>query len=373
MADFNPLNELPDPKSFQGSNMGGTFMLPGFFQAAQQREQAAAPFIQMAQEAERMKIDKDRQMNPLLIQEKQGTVAKTGLENDRYGKLTPFAVSEADLKNKGLGLANVKAGYENDIAGAELPGKIQDIKDKPLNEARARFAAMAKELQEKPGVTKVSNYMEAARAIHDQITDDNHRRQFYEEFLHKPTKGMQSLQARHAGIYNTAGAEQAKDVAKIGADASIRGHELSAGAAVQAARISAASHEKIEKEKIAHPKKYLEEAAAALGRVRKAYAEGKDPDPVDYMKAEDYVDTQFATVAKGDIGLSTRSMHDPEAYKQAIEANRKAKLGVKARPGPTQDAAIQQRVIESGIQYEPDKYEYRIGPNGNVQRAPKGS
>jgi hypothetical protein len=35
-------------------------------------------------------------------------------------------------------------------------------------------------------------------------------------------------------------------------------------------------------------------------------------------------------------------------------------------------AGLQQQVEKAGVQYEPNKYEYRIGPNGEVQRKAKG-
>jgi hypothetical protein len=237
MADFNPLTQLPDPKDFTGQNMGGTYTLPGFFQANEQRQQAAMPFIQMAQEAERQKIDQASKMNPLMLQNQRGTNTTQELSNNRFGQMTPHVIDEARLKNLGLGMANDKAGMENAVAGVELPQRIRDVQERDLNAARARFAAMAKDLQGKPGVTKVADYMSAAQGVASTISDPEHRRQFEEEFMKDPTKGMQALTARAAGIYNTPAAQQAKDVADIGAKASIEGHRISAGATIEAARI----------------------------------------------------------------------------------------------------------------------------------------
>lgn len=41
-------------------------------------------------------------------------------------------------------------------------------------------------------------------------------------------------------------------------------------------------------------------------------------------------------------------------------------------PPPIAPQSIQQAVIAAGHPYEPDKYDYRIGPNGKVQSKPKG-
>jgi hypothetical protein len=254
MADFNPLTSLPDPKDFVGSNPYGTTVMPGFFDATLKREQAAAPFIQMAQEAERMKIDKDRQMNPLLVEHQGLQNAGIRNTNDRFVQSTPFEVDRLRLGNIKSGLENDSLGMDNAVKGAGLAGSIKDVQEKDLNSARDRFASLAEELRSKPGVTKVTDYVNAAKAIASQITDPSHRAQFEAEFLAYPTKGMQSLQARAAQKYNTPAAQQARDTAKITGEYNVKAHQASAYGTIEAARIHANSSEKIKEMEQNQPK-----------------------------------------------------------------------------------------------------------------------
>jgi hypothetical protein len=357
MADFNPLNELPDPKSFQGNNMGGTFMLPGFFQASQQREQAAAPFIQMAQEAERQKIDQARQMNPLLVQHQQGANTTQDLTNTRFGQSTPHVVRGLELGNIKAGLENDSAGMKNAVEGAGLPGAIKAVQEKDLNEARARFASMAKDLHGKPGMTKVADYMASASAIRDQINDPEHRRQFEEEFMKDPTRGMQALTARASGIYNTAGAQQAKDVADIGAKASVEGHRLSANATIEAARIHKEATIEAAKQALDHPKNAAVMVLNARAWLANPPANAKPEDFAQRQGIVDGVEHAEATKLYGQYQANPMAgMRDKETmgrqktYQDFLnEVKNSYKQTGGPRPGPTPEAARNLNVGGGGV------------------------
>lgn len=254
MADFNPLNELPDPKSFTGNNMGGTFMLPGFFDATLKREQAAAPFIQMAQEAERMRNDQTRQMNPLLLQEKG--LQNTGLANtnDRFSRATPFEIdklrlgnlkSEQDINSGALDLA---------VKGVETPEKIRGIQEKPLANAIDMFSSSADQIKKLPPPLQVGAYMKAAQGVAAAISDPAMRQRFIQEFMSDPTAGFQRLQAQAAQKYNTPEYRKAMDVGDAKNATDIKQAQIQAEATIEAARIRERSAEKLQQLAAEQPK-----------------------------------------------------------------------------------------------------------------------
>lgn len=68
-------------------------------------------------------------------------------------------------------------------------------------------------------------------------------------------------------------------------------------------------------------------------------------------------------------------------FRPGIDAAAAANMPALVSPqpfGPTNpglgapDAHLGQALKAAGVPYEPDKYEYRVGPNGNLQRKPKG-
>lgn len=377
MADFNPLSSLPDPKDFMGSNMGGTFMLPGFFSAQQGRQEAAAPFIQMAQEAERQKIQQASQMNPLLVQ-KQG-LENTGLQNtnNRFSQSTPHVV-------RGLELGNIKAGMENDsmamdnaVKGVETPEKIRGIQERPLNQAIDMFSSSAEQIKKLPPPLQVGAYMKLANGVAASITDPAMRQRFTQEFMSDPTAGFQRLQAQAAQKYNTPAAAQARDTANITGEYHLKGAQVHAGATIEAARIREASAEKLQQMQLDNPKN----AAVMVLRAKAFLANppaNTTPDKIAEMEG----------IVEGD--MQSQALKEYTAYANSMTGIQDARSGkgktmndfltdVKSRykntgaprPGPTPQNAIQQKVLESGVQYEPDKYEYRITPDGSVQRKAK--
>jgi hypothetical protein len=68
----------------------------------------------------------------------------------------------------------------------------------------------------------------------------------------------------------------------------------------------------------------------------------------------------------------------PEALERVLQAVLKeAKASGRAataamKPPGSEGGDLKSKVEQSGWAYEPDKYEYRVGPSGNVQRKPKG-
>ncbi len=380
MADFNPLNELPDPKSFTGNNMGGTFMLPGFFDATLKREQAAAPFIQMAQEAERMKVDQSRQMNPMLLEEKG--LQNTGLRNtnDRFSQSTPHMVRGLELGNIKAGLENDSMGMKNALEGVSLPGQIKAVQEKPLANAIDMFSSSADQIKKLPPPLQVGAYMQAAKGVADSISDPAMKQRFMQEFMSDPTAGFQRLQAQAAQKYNTPAAAQARETATISGEYSNKSAAIHANATIKAAEIREKSAMALQKLAADQPKnaavmvlnarKWLASPPENATPEQKAQMEGIIEGDIERQALNEYKAYASSTMATMDAAAGkAKTVND---FLNDVRNRKPGQPGPVPRPGPTNDAALQQKVLQSGVQYEPDKYEYRIGPNGEVQRKPKG-
>lgn len=76
--------------------------------------------------------------------------------------------------------------------------------------------------------------------------------------------------------------------------------------------------------------------------------------------------------AEAEISAANAKPGAPALDKLGIQTNPNLSIAPPGGAAAPQTPDISEAVRRAGQQYEPDKYEYRIGPNGNVQRKPKG-
>lgn len=84
------------------------------------------------------------------------------------------------------------------------------------------------------------------------------------------------------------------------------------------------------------------------------------------------VDAQINSPRAGGVDLGTQSQGRIQTHPPAdLPVAGQQGAATQSKPGADPTVEIRRRLAGVGQRYEPDKYHYRIGPNGQLQKAPK--
>jgi hypothetical protein len=308
---------------------------------------------------------------------------------DYNTQANPLLLEKQRLSNTHQGLVNEGAGYDNTIKRDTMGSTIGATNAENDSKTQAAHIKQAEEFERKLGeYAKVAGQLgpmrgnAMAQLMQSSGMDMNHpqAQAFAQALANDPQKLASTIEAmRKSRIEMTA--DYMKQQSINDTHVKTTGMNNSTQRDLERMRIEAGKYDKKKTSVNVEQRLLMARSAAEKAEVlEQAYQVALAAD--DTEGAQTYARRAVEARKRAAEDASNRGLATP-----GVDAASVAGVAAKARPDavapiaggegaqptptPNSPAAIQSGAMQAWGRYEPDKYEYRVGPNGKLQRKPK--
>jgi hypothetical protein len=359
MANYmNPFGMMPNSQE-----LGGPTSSLGMANAIG-RENLSMPFIQMAQQQQGMQTQEQamklqEMQSPLAVQARQAALQKQQAQDQAATILAPEKL-KMDLAQVTADLKSLPAMTEEKIEKAK--SAAMEAKGKPAANLINQLGDLEGALEKAPEGSRPMLYQHIIKQWQEMNPGAQLPRSL-QQYNPEALKTLRFMKLHSIEQEQKLAAQAQKDVAAQ------RRTETTAGATVRAAEIAAEAT----KERGAA----AETPAKAIARLQRELRQ--DPTNQEAQaELQGLVANEWSKSKQNDAGLmilEMQAIQGDQAARQQYEAEytRKYNRFLKERNITSGTPSVGRSDVErAGWPYEPDKYNYRVGPNGRLQRSPKG-